>query len=131
MTASNESINAELAKIAADLAIDHRMQRHVFLCCDQTEPECCQKEAGLASWDYLKKRLNQTGLAGAGGVQRSKVNCLRICAHGPIMLIYPDGTWYHSATPDVIERIIQEHLIGGKVVEEYLFTRQPLAASAQ
>lgn len=119
-------LKTQLAAIAAELGIDRGMKRHMFLCCDQTEPECCRKEDGLATWDYLKRRLNELKLSGAGGVQRSKVNCLRICAHGPIMVIYPDGAWYHSVTPAVVERILQEHLIGGCPVEEFLFLRQPL-----
>lgn len=102
------------------------IRRHIFLCCDQTVPKCSAKERSIEAWDYLKKRLDELGLAGPGGVYRTKANCLRICSGGPIALVYPEGAWYGGCDPPVLERIIQEHLIGGRIVEEYLIARRPL-----
>ncbi|MDB9514358.1 ferredoxin [Kamptonema animale CS-326] len=127
---SEESCTSSLAACVKSLGIA-QIERHIFICADQTVPKCCDKEASLEAWNYLKKRLQELKLDKPSGdrpscIFRTKANCLRVCSNGPIMVVYPDGVWYRNVTPPIIERILQEHLIGSQVVQEYAFLTHPL-----
>lgn len=119
-----------LAEIALEKLGGFNPQRHILLCAGPEKDKCAPRDVGDEAWNYLKKRLGELKFGGAQGVLRNKVGCLRVCMVGPVAVVYPDNVWYHSCTPPVLERIIQEHVIGGVPVEDYRL-KQPVPSPAE
>lgn len=105
-----------------------KIVRHMFVC---TGPDCTTPEQGEETWNYVKQRMKDLNITGPDGpAYRTRCKCLRICTGGPISVVYPEGAWYRNVTPENAERIIQEHVMGGRIVEDLCFARNPLFLAA-
>ena len=106
------------------------ISQHLLLCATPSKALCCPDPAvGVASWEALKRLVRELGLEDParpeGIVLRSKADCLRICADGPVLLIWPEGIVYGAVSPERIVRIVREHVMGGVPIEPWILRRMP------